>query len=117
MAGDDKLASSTADEFAKNISKISAKLLDGETSKNLLVNANAISGAKAIEKQRDAFSAFSEDMFQLAKKISLSSDPVYRQYCPMKKMYWLSAQTTIRNPYYGSMMLNCGKVVETIRPK
>ncbi len=117
VAGDNKLASSTAEEFVKNVSKINAKLIDAETSKILSAGATAISEVKDLEKQRDAFSPFSEEVFQLAKKTSLSSAPVYRQYCPMKKMYWLSAETTIRNPYYGSMMLSCGKVVETISPK
>ncbi len=117
VAGDNKLASTTAEEFAKNISKINEKLIDGETSKKLSAGATAISADKDLEKQRDAFSPFSEEVFKLVKKTSLSSVPVYRQYCPMKKMYWLSAETTIRNPYYGSMMLSCGKVVETISPK
>lgn len=38
---------------------------------------------------------------------------VYYQYCPMKKAYWLSMEKEIKNPYYGSSMLTCGKVIET----
>jgi hypothetical protein len=34
----------------------------------------------------------------------------------MKKSYWLSADEAIKNPYYGNMMLTCGKVSETISP-
>ena len=117
VAGDDKLAASAATEFAANMTRLSAKQVDAETSQKLVAEAKAISDNKELEKQRDAFSPFSEDMFQLAKKISLSKSAVYRQYCPMKKMYWLSGETTIRNPYYGSMMRSCGKVVETINPK
>ncbi|RYF82932.1 MAG: DUF3347 domain-containing protein, partial [Chitinophagaceae bacterium] len=35
-------------------------------------------------------------------------------YCPMKKALWLSNEKAIKNPYYGSAMLTCGKVTETI---
>ncbi|MAQ74933.1 MAG: hypothetical protein CL613_01215 [Aquimarina sp.] len=31
----------------------------------------------------------------------------------MKKAYWLSKEKDIKNPYYGSSMLTCGKVAET----
>jgi hypothetical protein len=30
-------------------------------------------------------------------------------------MNWLSKENTIKNPYYGSQMLSCGSVVETIK--
>lgn len=42
---------------------------------------------------------------------------VYKQYCPMAfnndGASWLSAESVIRNPYFGSKMLNCGKITET----
>jgi hypothetical protein len=28
---------------------------------------------------------------------------------------WLSKENAVKNPYYGSQMLTCGKVVETIK--
>ena len=28
---------------------------------------------------------------------------------------WLSKENVVKNPYYGSMMLGCGKVTETIK--
>jgi hypothetical protein len=117
VEGDSKLAASAAAQFGTSISQLNKKQVDEATSKKLAMEVKAISDNKDLEKQRDAFSPFSEEMFQLVKKTSLSSAPVYRQYCPMKKMYWLSDKTIIRNPYYGSMMLSCGKVVETIQPK
>ncbi|RYF87461.1 MAG: DUF3347 domain-containing protein, partial [Chitinophagaceae bacterium] len=45
--------------------------------------------------------------------LKLSSQPIYLQYCPMKKASWLSSEKQIRNPYYGSSMLTCGEVTET----
>jgi hypothetical protein len=32
----------------------------------------------------------------------------------MKKAYWISEEKGIENPYYGTGMLTCGKVTETI---
>jgi len=34
----------------------------------------------------------------------------------MKKSSWLSNDTSIKNPYYGSSMLTCGKVTGTLKP-
>jgi len=28
---------------------------------------------------------------------------------------WLSTENGVKNPYYGSQMLNCGKTIETIK--
>jgi hypothetical protein len=32
-------------------------------------------------------------------------------WCPMGKLHWLQKQGTVRNPYYGASMLECGLVV------
>jgi len=39
---------------------------------------------------------------------------LYEDYCPMKKMSWLSESKEIKNPFYGSKMLSCGKVQKQI---
>jgi hypothetical protein len=33
----------------------------------------------------------------------------------MQDANWLSKENTVKNPYYGSQMLSCGKTVETIK--
>jgi len=33
----------------------------------------------------------------------------------MKDAYWLSNETAIKNPYYGSRMLTCGSVKDTLK--
>lgn len=48
-------------------------------------------------------------------KVSKGETPTYYQYCPMQDAYWLSKENAVKNPYYGSMMLSCGKTVETIK--
>lgn len=65
-----------------------------------------------LEKQRATFNNVSTVMWKLVKGSDNVNQPVYYQYCPMKKTYWLSREKEIKNPYYGSSMLNCGKVAE-----
>lgn len=66
-----------------------------------------------LEKQRAAFDDVSTVLWKLVKGSNKVTQPVYYQYCPMKKAYWLSKEKEIKNPYYGSSMLTCGKVTET----
>ena len=74
-----------------------------------------ITTAKNISQQREAFASLSTNLSLLVKAIKLSGDPVYQQYCPMKKWYWLSNEPAIRNPYFGQAMLTCGSVTDTIK--
>ena len=57
-------------------------------------------------------------MYELIK-VSRPAETVYYQHCPMaddgKGANWLSKESAIKNPYYGSQMLSCGKTVETIK--
>ena len=66
-----------------------------------------------LEKQRAAFNEVSTVLRKVVKSSDKVNQPVYYQYCPMKKAYWLSKEKEIKNPYYGSSMLTCGKVTET----
>ena len=108
-------ASVSASEFVKALSEIAGEKLKVEDRNSLLADAEAISKSKDLKVQREKFATLSVNMFELAKKVKLSADPVYQQYCPMKKAYWLSNESAIKNPYYGSQMLTCGKVTETIK--
>lgn len=69
--------------------------------------------ATSLEKQRSNFNEVSTIMWKLIKSSDNVDKTVYYQYCPMKKAYWLSYEKGIKNPYYGSSMLSCGKVNET----
>lgn len=79
----------------------------------LLKSTEKLNKAENIEKQRTAFNDVSTIMWKLVKESDKIDQSVYYQYCPMKKAYWLSFEKDIRNPYYGSSMLTCGKVAET----
>jgi hypothetical protein len=81
----------------------------------LAYDARHISESKDINHQREHFMSLSTNLFKLAKQVNLSPQPIYEDYCPMRKAYWLSGDTAIRNPYFGSTMPTCGKVAATIQ--
>lgn len=115
VAGNNKTASESATAFIKNLNGISLQLISEGNVNTLLKDAGTIADAKSIDKQRAAFAKFSSNMTDVAKALKLSDQPVYIQYCPMKKASWLSSEQAIKNPYYGSSMLTCGQVTETIQ--
>ena len=80
---------------------------------SLVKATEKLSKANSLEKQRSVFNDVSVTLWKLVKSCSKIDTAVYYQYCPMKKTYWLSYEKEIENPYYGSSMLTCGKVVET----
>jgi len=77
-------------------------------------DANAIAASKDLAKQRIAFQALSESIITLIKT-EKQLKPAYIMYCPMKKAYWISSVEQIKNPYYGSSMLTCGNISETLK--
>jgi len=85
---------------------------------NLKEDAEHIADIKDIGRQRDHFISLSKNIYEVMK-ISKQETPTYYQFCPMandgKGANWLSKENTIKNPYYGSQMLNCGNTVETIK--
>ena len=62
--------------------------------------------------------SLSKNMYELIKVVK-PAETVYYQFCPMandgKGANWLSKESGVKNPYYGSQMLSCGKTVETIK--
>jgi DNA-binding transcriptional regulator WhiA len=114
VSGNAATASAKAGDFVKAISSIDAKVVGEANRDALLKDVTVISNSKDLKEQRVSFAPFSENMISLAKTVKLSTDPVYQQYCPMKKASWLSNQQAIKNPYYGSAMLTCGSVKATL---
>jgi hypothetical protein len=82
--------------------------------KKLTADAKSISTTADLKKQRETFKSLSKSTYELIK-ISKSDAVVYKQYCPMADADWLSKEKAVKNPYYGSSMLTCGNVVETIK--
>jgi hypothetical protein len=86
--------------------------------KDLKTDSNVISETQDVKKQRSSFMTLSKNMYELIKAAKYES-PVYFQFCPManggKGANWLSKENAVKNPYYGSQMMTCGKTVETIK--
>lgn len=113
VSGNGTMASTKAGEFLETLNSINNKVISEGNINALRKDVTSISNTRDVKKQREYFSNFSNNMIALAKTLKLSNEPVYQAFCPMKKANWLSSDQTIKNPYFGSSMLNCGKVVET----
>ena len=120
-------SSAKASELVKAIKAVEMTKLSNEehtvwmkVMKDLTANAEKIAVAKDVTKQREIFALLANNMYELAK-VSKQETPVYYQHCPMynngKGANWLSKEEAIKNPYYGSKMLTCGSVQETINNK
>lgn len=115
VAGNASSASLKAGDYIKTLNGIDHKIISEGNVNALLKDATHISGSKDIKHQREHFSNFSNNMIAVAKAVKLSDKEIYVAYCPMKKASWLSSEKSIKNPYYGSSMLTCGSVKETLK--
>ncbi|MBG6060442.1 copper chaperone CopZ [Flavobacterium sp. CG_9.1] len=101
------------DELAMDVHMVWMKEMKG-----LMSGAKEIAATQDIKKQREFFIPFSKSMYELIK-VAKYETPVYLQFCPManggKGANWLSKENAVKNPYYGSQMMTCGKTVETIQ--
>lgn len=81
-------------------------------------NAQVISEVEDIEVQREHFASITDGMYKMVKTYDANEEAVYYTHCPMafdnNGGYWLSKDKEIKNPYFGSKMLKCGSVKETI---
>ena len=125
VKSDGKLASTLAKDLLLIINTVKMDELSSEEDtvwmkelSSLKSNTDKISATINIEKQRIAFMDLSANFYDLLK-VSKQETPVYYQHCPMyndgKGANWLSKENAVKNPYYGSQMLTCGKTVETIK--
>lgn len=101
------------DQLSIDVHKIWMKNLE-----TLRKVTQAIANSTDVEKQRNYLDSLSKILYEMMQ-VSKQDTPTYYQFCPManggKGANWLSKDETIKNPYYGSQMLSCGKTVETIK--
>ena len=125
VKSDGQLVSTIAKDLLSNITAVKMDKLSTEAHtvwmkviKDLTFDAGHIEETKDVGHQRDHFTTLSKNMYSLVK-VSKQEAPIYYQNCPMynegKGTNWLSRENSIKNPYYGSQMLTCGKTVETIK--
>lgn len=121
-ADNSKAANAQAKLFTAAVKEVGASTMDAtqkatwtKFGEKLRFNGDHISESTDIAHQREHFQKLSDDFYGMIKGMKSNDITLYRQYCPMKKAYWLSNSATIANPYYGSDMLECGEVKETVK--
>ena len=125
IANDGVMASNKAKELFKAIDKVPMDKMTAEQHTvwmnymtKLSYDAEHIKGVTETAHQREHFSSLSKNMFEVMKAVK-PSYPIYFDHCPMyndgKGGDWISKETVIKNPFYGSQMLSCGKTVETLK--
>ncbi|HVV04235.1 MAG TPA: DUF3347 domain-containing protein [Puia sp.] len=122
VSGDANAAATKAGELLKAIDGVDMSKMPEKdhtafmaVKDKLAFDARHISEKKEIGHQREHFVNLSTNMMTLARAVRLSEQPIYEDYCPMKKATWLTNAPAIKNPYYGSSMLTCGKVKTTLK--
>ena len=113
MQGKPAVASASAIKFAEAANLIDYKFISEGNINALLKDATIISSEPDIKIQRLAFAGLSENMIALVESLNYKSRSLYKIYCPMKRVNWLSDVKEIRNPYYGKAMLTCGELIKT----
>jgi len=102
--------------IASNAVEAGASQLLGGT--DIADKAGAITATSNIDEQREAFAALSGSVIALVKQTGLRAGKLYVDYCPMARKnsgaYWLSRQSSIRNPYFGEQMMTCGEISEIL---
>ncbi len=123
---DSKEAATGGKEMTVAITKIDKSLFTAEQKKvydgladDLKENAEHIGDSgDDIEHQREHFSALSQQVYGLVKAFG-GGQALFHDHCPMyndnKGALWLSETKEIKNPYMGSSMPKCGKVMEKIQ--
>ncbi|MEQ1675865.1 MAG: DUF3347 domain-containing protein [Chitinophagaceae bacterium] len=122
VAGKSKDAADAATSLKAALDKIGGDLMTASEQKafadlgdDTKEHAEHIGSAGGdIKHQREHFQMLSKDVYDLVKAFG-TTQTLFKDYCPMVKAIWLSETKPIKNPYYGSSMLTCGNVQETIQ--
>jgi hypothetical protein len=81
-----------------------------ERGTDIVAAAEILEQARDIKKAREAFGPLSNAVIAAAKAAGWKDlDGVKLAYCPMVSKSWLQKHERPRNPYYGSLMLECGE--------
>ena len=121
IKSDAKLTSAKAKDLLAAITEVKMDKLKSDEHnvwmkavKKMTADAKSISTSSDLKKQRETFKSLTKSTYDLIK-VSKSNEVVYKQHFPMADADWLSKEKAVKNPYYGSSMLTCGNVVETIK--
>ncbi|MBL7938805.1 MAG: DUF3347 domain-containing protein [Flavobacteriales bacterium] len=125
IAGDKTKAKEHAEGLDGAMHSVDAEVLPAdqqgmwtEVMTAIMPHLHPLSETTDLAKQRELFAKLTAPMAQLAKAAP-QAQSIYLDHCPMFNggSDWLSTDKAIKNPFYGSAMLTCGSVKETIGGK
>ena len=109
----DAMVSADAEAARKAASELSGVLKDD----GLKTISASIAELEDIKDQRVAFKALTDGLIDAFRSNDVTEN-AFIQYCPMAfdntGASWISLSEEIRNPYFGDMMLKCGRVEEKL---
>lgn len=78
--------------------------------------AKALGSAADLEAARTAFGPLSDAVIAAARADGWKDLPSLKiGYCPMVRQSWIQKDGKVTNPYYGSTMLTCGELKDTLK--
>lgn len=125
VATDNELSIKEVNNLLEVLPAIDMSLLKGEAHLYWMEQLSAIqahgkkiSELSDIEDQRRQFDFLSQALIRTIKVFGTPTDTLYIQFCPMvfnnEGADWISKEKSVLNPYFGSKMLRCGVVKDTI---
>jgi hypothetical protein len=121
-ADNSKAANDEAKKFTLSLKEVPVSQMDAKQkaewvkyAEKLRYDGDHIGESTEIAHQREHFGSLSSNMLAVLKAFHSNDLVVYRQYCPMEKKSWISESATIKNPYLGKKMLDCGVTKETLK--
>ena len=126
VASDAKASNAEVRNLVKQLESINLSLLPEETQGYWSLKSTAIKNAAKvltansnIDESRKAFVIISENIIKIFKAYGIGKEKAFIQFCPMANQnlgaFWLSKEFSIKNPFYGEMMLNCGETRDSIK--
>jgi hypothetical protein len=96
ITGNSTITTLKAKALENKVNSAHVEHLNVAQKEELLSNTRHIAESNDIAKQREFFGKLSENVYTLVKAGSFNSEPVYRNFCPMKRLYWLSEFAAIK---------------------
>jgi Protein of unknown function (DUF3347) len=99
---------------AAAIAKEAARM--GAAGEKIQKAAAAIGSAADLKAAREAFGPLSDAVIAAAKADDWKDlSGLKLGYCPMVGKSWIQKKGQVSNPYYGSAMLTCGELKDTLK--
>jgi Cu(I)/Ag(I) efflux system membrane fusion protein len=127
LAGDDLAAATKSGTDALGaLAKVKMHLLEGEAHMAWMKQTNGLkplleklAASKEIEPARAAFASISGQIEAIVARFGVPKGKLYKAWCPMafdnRGAAWIQGGDKVQNPYFGSMMLECGEIKEVLK--